>query len=867
MKSPWTGLKSNWPTTADGIYHIDDLSCPEFETLLESRNIHQLLNLAEELDAKWKSNFSHLSCIPVKDSQGNEVTTTLSSFLIKLKTHAWLPGCKSANEEPALFVPKDLYLRTQEVFSVLQESSQYFPGILVDNSFIDTIEIRKCVQLETVFEKLREWSSDDSFCTSLNHMRTVYHFIEDRMGEVDEAELNIPIIFVPSNKVSPNKSRGKFYERGQVCLYDFSGVMDRRDNLLQNKRILLFKFYPKDILEFFEHDLGIDATPTIRDYVNMACALADDTRLPNADAYGDLMELFSAIGQKCISSDHEQDFKEMTKRSENLWESYTEIKMCVDSKNANFVFENVKDEKIFPTNRDKFASIAEKPLLSDDPTHQTIFENEDNVHFVKLPDMKAISERISGYLTKEQKTTRIKERQRDYGILVFFAACKIDTVSNVVCAPDVNPENIVEGCDKWHQNLSSLLQYIQRYIFAKDKAGYEMHVEQNLPEKLRCLKFFTANDIITVHRMKEREDVNVKRKKNCTIEYMGEKIYFYIARNSLDEEIDIYAEFIKIFAKDNSNYAETLLDLLRIISNNLNRPERIEEEMKRKGIGSLPEDEETWKLKDISKPKPMRQVSQVTLPDHSQAPDTGGMKSWPPRAPEFYASPSLSNHTVDTNTRQPLWDEPAPPESVTSAPRSAPSGPKEQLLKRNEETVVNKRTAINAGDESLAANGAKSQKQAVKETKEKVHKTQTKVTKDQSDVQNEKKPLSNEPMKSKENVMNDSAKNSTQNQTEKISGPKIHSDNRETKEQQGAGTLSSASVKSNNIVKDQGINGGPPNSAENMNVVPRKGTVFQGGKQIKKLECIEMQEPLDKISKHVCILVTILFKAMNHDIG
>lgn len=649
-------LKRNLPIAAD---HIIDLACPEFEQVLDSKDPKQLLALAEQLNNRWKSHFHHITSVPVKDRQDKTVAVTVSSFLIKLRTNAWLP----TSDGETLFKPEDLYLQLPEIINVLGDHCNYFYGTLNEQEFIKEIKIRDLVKVETVFEKLREWSSNDDFATTPAHMMGLYNFLKHHIKEIDPAEFNMPFIFVPTS-FGPRKVfyRGKFHHRGEVCVNDNSGVMAKRGNLLRNKRILLFKHYPKDILDFFEKDLNIDATPTLRDYIDMACALADETRLPDNEAYKDLIELFIVIGERCTSNDLQEEFRDSVKETGDIWEGYENLKKNLENnQNAKFVYENLRGEKIFPTTRNTFVSFAERPLLADDQDEQKIYENEKEVHFIIQPEMKSTLRRRPA-MTPEDKSARKRENRREFQNLAFFAICRVDTLSSVISAADVTPENVIIGCEKWHNTFSSLLPYAQRYVFTNNEGIYESLVGEGLAEKLKSLTFSVANRITTVHRLKGREDVNVKRKANCCVEKTEERIYFHIARDSLNETDDLLAEFVKIFTKDSKKLADDLVNFLYLIYHELQSDKKIASICKKKKILDLP-DEELWKLEAISKPPPSRQISRVA--EEIQPARTGELTCWPPRAPKEYSSSfAAANRPHEDSTRQPTWAEPAPPESV-----------------------------------------------------------------------------------------------------------------------------------------------------------------------------------------------------------
>lgn len=726
-------MKDNWPRTDDGSYHIGDLICPEFEEVLDSKDRAQLLNLATELDSRWKSHFHQVDCIPVKNSSGKQIATTLSSFLIKLQTYTWLP-CEQSEH---LLKPEKLYLKTNDVFSVLDRFGHYFEGKLSDEKFIDAIKLRNYVSLETIFENLSEWCRDDTFSTSLNHMINVYHFIKNRFHEVDPAELKIPLVFVPSEleHLEPDKKcRGKFHERGEVCLYDFSCVFLKRGELLQKKRVLLFRFYPKDILEFFRQDLKIDESPTIRDYISLACAVADNTKLPDVEAYEDLMEVFSAIGLKCISSEYKDPFKELVSTCENLWDCYEELHKYIDCGNANFVYENVKEGKLLPTNRDKFVSVKEMPLLPDDKNLLEIYEREERVHFIDLKFTTVnLEKNTTSIRFKGRRNNNLKQKEKKHGIMAFFVACKIKAISGVVGEVEVIPENNVEGCEQWHKSLSALLPYIQRYIYAKNKDIYDTLIDQNISKKLRNLKFFTANNIETIHRIKERNDVNVRMRKNCCIEKTEESIFFYISKQSMNETDDILAEAVKIFCMDNESNAEGLLDLLTSISYVMHSPDQIEKRLRRKTIGELPQGEEVWKLMEIVKPQRSREIPQTQTSEKTIRSEPNELKSWPPRAQESLGSFPPRNRKENDNALLSEWIEPAPPESFAAAALNTEnqSAPAHQVPGESRgPIVIEKETSKELG---AFENVPAGKKELPKDASKKSHRTQTVVKKEQSE--------------------------------------------------------------------------------------------------------------------------------------
>eukprot|EP00112_Aurelia_sp_Birch-Aquarium-sp1_P000006 Seg1.6 transcript_id=Seg1.6/GoldUCD/mRNA.D3Y31 product="hypothetical protein" protein_id=Seg1.6/GoldUCD/D3Y31 len=665
VNCPWNPLNEKWPITKDGCYYIDDLVIPEFDQILDSNDPQQLLTLALQLDKRWKSSFINLSKVTVRNVTGNEIINTSSSLLVRLANSAWLPGGNN-NSQPTLHVPKDLYLKLPGIIAVLSDYCLYFIGQLTEPAFIDAIGIQRVVRIETVFQKLGEWSRDDAFRTSLDHMINIYHFIKDHLAIVDPAEFDSAIIFVPMHPVRSISEivKGEFCTKGEVCLYEFSRVFAKYPDLLPNKRHLLFQFYPNDILEFFQRDMNVDETPTLRDYINMACAVADEIKLPDPERIQDLFALFAALGKKCIQGQLDDAFDVVNSHGEVNEQEFEELRSLLDSTNASFVLENIKDEKIFPTKSDRFVSLEEMPFLPDDPKQMTIFENCENVHFLHLPDVQNVSKKRESSVEERKRKKQLK-----VGIHAFLALCNVQSISKVVCSPEVIPENSVDGCYKWHKELSRLLPYVQRYILCTQSDVYDWLVnEENLPKKLREAKFITANTITAVHRLRGRDDVNVKTNKKCAIEVEEIRVYFYVGREHLKDQDEVFMEFASLFASGNKKLEDSLSEIVSTISLRLkdkHSASHIEDWLERQRIGSLPNGEPLWLLPDAVEkvaPPPPKPV----LAPEAAADSGGGMTCWPPRAPENYKDETREQKQFQppppNNPSQ--WPMPAPPENV-----------------------------------------------------------------------------------------------------------------------------------------------------------------------------------------------------------
>ena len=89
VDSVWEKYSEEWPTTTDETYVIHDLACPEFTTLLASKQEKQIETFALELDQRWKKHFNKYNLgLPkccVENTSGKKVASTYSTFSHQVK--------------------------------------------------------------------------------------------------------------------------------------------------------------------------------------------------------------------------------------------------------------------------------------------------------------------------------------------------------------------------------------------------------------------------------------------------------------------------------------------------------------------------------------------------------------------------------------------------------------------------------------------------------------------------------------------------------------------------------------------------------------------------------------------------------------
>eukprot|EP00794_Sanderia_malayensis_P009472 gene9472-10460_t len=344
---------------------------------------------------------------------------------------------------------------------------------------------------------------------------------------------------------------------------------------------------------------------------------------------------------------------------------YAQVKDCLDETMTNFVLSNVKGECVFPTLKGRFVKVTDKPLIADAEQEREIFSESEAVYFMDVHSQ--IRDWFSGKplrITRDIGDGRAL-RQLIRGVLAFFCVCNIDLLSSVVCPLDIIPENSEIGCYQWEKEFSTSLPYIQRYLYFKEKDLYDALVKEDIKGQLKGMNIFIVNSLTALYRIKNHDDVTVKKTKKVAFEQTSSenvaKTYFYICRDFLNEKDDIVAEFLKIFTKSNTELDNKILDLLLVLSPK--DAAKKESFLKGRKIENLPKNEAAWHVPHTTKPPEVKRLPSVPTADQPER--DGSLTCWPPPKP-------LADGTMDNqrnrNAPKPnelsQWVVPAPPESM-----------------------------------------------------------------------------------------------------------------------------------------------------------------------------------------------------------
>lgn len=679
--SPWASYYESWPKTPDSVYVIDDFCCDELDEFM-SKTVEpqQAKVLAENLDKQWKDRYSkYADKIPLKDSDGKDLYghSILSSFLLNLKTRAWLPVLQSNT----CSVPSKLYLNSKEVYDVLDDHVQYVGANLQGSSFARILGVTLAIKLDILLDNLIEWSKtcqskaadqERGFVTSLAHMKRVYQFIhekhetstKDDKSKITSAFQKNPLIFFPHDSYLPRekqdqKREGKFYHRKEVCWKDPSDVAYElvKSGKYTAKRQILSTCYNKHY-EFFRSCLEVDLTPHSDEYIEMASVLVNENPLPTPSVLEMIIEIFAVLGEKCLTRPlTETNYTHV----DNANYAHTELSLeeeVINSAIAKYLKTKLAKEDIFPC-ATRWVSLSDKPVVDDNKRLKKVFEGEKDVHFIVLEQP---SRRHAA-----KNHAHVKKMEF---VQVFLRACDIPKLS--ACVEEALTTNTVAyQCHEVQQYFHQIVPCVQRYIYHLIPDSYFKLVENKFSEMLAGMTFAIVDKLEVVYYLKHLPQVAVVQQAKWGHEYQENKIFFYAVSNQVEIAQPLNQEIAKLFGAGGTvvdKKFENFLELLR-----MNLENDLESFLLNQDVDSLPEEEEIWYVPAPEVPKTPEIVEEEILEpifptekaSSREYENDGTLHCWPPRGPVTgVKSKSSPSDNRPQEKALEMWPEPEAPSSL-----------------------------------------------------------------------------------------------------------------------------------------------------------------------------------------------------------
>ena len=527
--------------------------------------------------------------------------------------------------------PRDLYVRTEEIQSIMADKALYIDYPLKNKDFIRTLGLRTAVTFADFLKDFRKWRTESEFRTSPGHIVAVYHYLNDYLSRpehtIDRSELlQNRFIFLPDKinrapfqmqmPIENEPVKGQFFLIDQVCWEDPTGLISKDTGISTGRRVLQdFYFRTQEIKlkDFFLKFVCVERFPPAHEYLCMVSSIAEKTTLPDQTALRKILRLFEVLGSLCIKQERKEELYQRWRFEDkfqmNLQFYHHDISDYLDPDHSSDVAETCKPhEKVFPTHKNRFSRMKSDsknpPILVFNKNLAEIFTKHGDVDFIFVDDIwRAIDKRI-----KEQQQQNEHRYLRGRGdsnilkILFFFKACGLPILTDLYEAPSINPEQITKGCYGWEKCLHEAAPYIQRFLYTKHRQHYQRLQGNDFAYYLNQSTFFAANRFEVVYNLKNRRDVTIVKEKPAYVEHSlldgdsSKKATIYIIKSKSEEvdDDDVTRELVKLFVPNNDEeLSEELYDFWCSLFIEPNKEVFMQ---KRKRIFELPATETRWEF-------------------------------------------------------------------------------------------------------------------------------------------------------------------------------------------------------------------------------------------------------------------------------
>ncbi|XP_014346046.2 uncharacterized protein LOC102363940 [Latimeria chalumnae] len=690
--SPWAPVYEIWPEPGDNIYLIEDNICEEFYSLITADSLStdekqaQRETLLSLLDRNWDTGYriSRYKAAQVFDSQGQKLKDVDSSFAVYLRTLPWLPASNLARDEPAYLCPNEVYLKSRNLFQLLDSHVHYVSIDLVSQSeFAASVGIKTSITPREMLKHFESWCTNSDtgseepegaeFETSEEHIHAVYRYLSDNCNHNDLKSFftQKPAVFVP-NERKRNTWSGKFYHLKEVCWHDPTNMFQRYSILIRHtdevqEPHVLAPFYKQwnETEQLFLMQLQVEKIPNMKQYVELLQLICSETPLPNSEVLQDVSVLYAVLAKKCKQSGEHDTGDRLNQR------------YCSTLKGM------LKDKQVFPSKDNCWVSLEKHPLIPDNKQLEKVFKPHCQLCLLILPPAELRGQKVtqpskSGvWCNGNDKNLLFREEDR----ALFLDICGVKKLSECITV-EAQTESY-RPCPSVQRFVHTIVPYIQKFIYFHEDFDY-VYAElkkENIVEILRSLTFGMVSKLYTQYQLclPSQEPLYERQDVVCLLKAKKE---FYIQKDHVHSRTDICREIVKLFNAGNKDFGKELERFLQGLISVLEDAPALKRFLSKEDINELSDDEERWEDPKALELKPDTKVFQVLQNDEEHAyrvfkdsmeargneenTEDGGktLASWPPRSALHGVSNTASDGVVNNVMR--MWPPPAPPSESES---------------------------------------------------------------------------------------------------------------------------------------------------------------------------------------------------------
>ena len=480
----------------------------EFREALKQESQQTFETIIEILDRHWEY-YSSLSVMNYYyDYRNKRKTDKLeSSFIRDLRKHVKMP-----TTDGRLLKPREVYLKTKETSDIYGNSVPYSSVNIKNKNFLDWLEIKTEVTTLEVLEVLRNLKRNGSKETE--SYKNIYTYLESHFLENSE----IIIKSFSTESLIYNPSSNNFSSINNTLWEDQSDIFG-------NHCIYIANYYQKQ-KHFFINLLGIKVKADLKFYCTFLQGLSRHNITTKDEVV--ILKVYEAIDKSLRQGDLSKV------KLESWWNDFLGGKILLTEKNT---LESNKPNILFNDNNDLY----------------DLFQNDEDITFLKLPP---------NYYPKIQK------------FLQLFDVQSLDTSVNIELLD--TQFNKVEN--QTVESVKSRIEYILRYLYKNDHDAYERVKSNNLLSTLKNLPCYVSDSLNVNYTLKD-----IIRPSQKPIYLSNEGLF--VRADYQNSAEDIIIELSKLFKSESS-----LDDFLMILVERRTNDD-IERYLKSKKIDKLPPDE------------------------------------------------------------------------------------------------------------------------------------------------------------------------------------------------------------------------------------------------------------------------------------